>query len=183
MRLVARRGPARTTIGAVAEELGAPTGSIYHRFASRDVLLAEAWLCAVESFQGRFLHRLREAEEDPIDGGIRTIRAGTRWVRRHPDEARLLLCHRRQDLVAGEWPEEVRDRAEELGRSLRHGLEAYARARFGTASREALARTRFALVEAPYGALRPHVAEGRPPPPIVDRMLIETFHAVIGGER
>jgi len=35
--------------------VGAPTGSIYHRFDSRDVLLAKVWLRAAGAFQSAFL--------------------------------------------------------------------------------------------------------------------------------
>ena len=41
--LVLRAGPRATTIEAIAEASGAPTGSIYHRFRSRDELLATLW--------------------------------------------------------------------------------------------------------------------------------------------
>jgi len=40
-RLAARDGPARATMASIAAELRAPTGSLYHRFASRDILLGE----------------------------------------------------------------------------------------------------------------------------------------------
>ncbi len=49
-RLIARHGPSGATIGAIARALGAPTGSIYHRFDSRDGLLAEVWLGAATAF-------------------------------------------------------------------------------------------------------------------------------------
>jgi AcrR family transcriptional regulator len=37
--IVAAGGPGAATIGAIGNVLKAPSGSIYHRFASRDVLL------------------------------------------------------------------------------------------------------------------------------------------------
>src|SRR5688500_18253929 len=42
--LVAADGPGAATIGAISARLKAPSGSIYHRFASRDVLLGRLWL-------------------------------------------------------------------------------------------------------------------------------------------
>jgi AcrR family transcriptional regulator len=57
-RLIARHGPSGATIGAIAQAVGAPTGSIYHRFDSRDVLLAEVWLRAAAAFQAAFFERL-----------------------------------------------------------------------------------------------------------------------------
>src|SRR5215470_11955146 len=42
--IVAADGPSAATIGAIGHMLKAPSGSIYHRFASRDVLLGRLWL-------------------------------------------------------------------------------------------------------------------------------------------
>jgi AcrR family transcriptional regulator len=49
--LAIEHGPAAVTVGSVTQHLGAPIGSFYHRFASRDVLLAELWLTTVLAFQ------------------------------------------------------------------------------------------------------------------------------------
>jgi AcrR family transcriptional regulator len=51
LALVAEHGPSAVTVAAIAGKLKAPIGSFYHRFASRDVLLAELWLNTVLSFQ------------------------------------------------------------------------------------------------------------------------------------
>ena len=50
-QVVAERGPRGATVAAIAAHLGAPTGSIYHRFRSRELLLADLWLTVVEAFQ------------------------------------------------------------------------------------------------------------------------------------
>ena len=51
MRLIAEDGPGAATIAAIAGRVGAPTGSIYHRYSSRELLLADIWLTVVEAFQ------------------------------------------------------------------------------------------------------------------------------------
>jgi len=51
---VAAGGPGAATIGAIGALLKAPSGSIYHRFASRDVLLGRLWLSKAAFFQNRF---------------------------------------------------------------------------------------------------------------------------------
>jgi len=58
-RIIATHGPSGATIGAIARAVGAPTGSIYHRFDSRDVVLAKVWLRAAATFQAAFFERLR----------------------------------------------------------------------------------------------------------------------------
>ena len=52
------------TIQSLAEATGAPVGSIYHRFESREALLAEAWLLAVRHFQTCLLY----TSPSPRDG-------------------------------------------------------------------------------------------------------------------
>ena len=43
LALVAENGPSAATVAAISARLKAPTGSFYHRFASRDALLGELW--------------------------------------------------------------------------------------------------------------------------------------------
>ncbi len=40
LNLIAAHGPAKVSMAAIAKEIKAPIGSVYHRFASREVLLA-----------------------------------------------------------------------------------------------------------------------------------------------
>jgi len=43
-------GPRAVSVAAIAQASGAPTGTLYHRFGSRDGILAAAWLRALERF-------------------------------------------------------------------------------------------------------------------------------------
>ncbi len=58
LELLAERGPEGVTMSAISRQTGAPIGSIYHRFPSRDLILALLWLDVVESFQDGFLETL-----------------------------------------------------------------------------------------------------------------------------
>ena len=111
LKIAAAQGPASVTIAAVAGEIRAPIGSVYHRFPSRDVLMAEVWLRVTASFQDEFLTALEKGE------GIEAALHTPRWVRQHFPEARILMLYRREELVTGVWPEEMKERA--LGLSLR----------------------------------------------------------------
>lgn len=62
LKITAEQGPAAVTIADVARAVGAPVGSVYHRFLSRDVLMAEVWLRVVASFQKEFLSMLEKGE-------------------------------------------------------------------------------------------------------------------------
>lgn len=177
LRVVAEGGPRAATIAAVANEVGAPVGSIYHRYASREHLLAELWMEVVESFQAGFVAALAEAND--VEGAARAARFMSAWTRAHPLEARLLLVHRRQDFVAGSWPEALVERAAALEPQLGGSLRAFAKRALGGAGRDRLARLRFALLDAPFGGIKPYVQAGKPVPPIVDELIARTVRGVL----
>lgn len=180
LRLVAERGPQAVTVADLASALGAPTGSIYHRYPSRERLLAELWMDVVERFQAAFLAQLAGAED--ADGAARAARVMVTWTREHMTEARLLLLYRRQDFVAGEWPADLVDRAAALEPAMGAGLRGFARRAGWTASADTVARLRYGLLDAPFGAVKPYVQQGKPPPPVVDELIELTVRAVLGPQ-
>jgi len=177
LRLVADGGPHALTVAALARELGAPTGSIYHRYASRDQLLGELWMDVVEGFQSGFVACLDGA--DGFEGAVTAAHFMCGWVREHPIEARVLLLHRRQDFVAGAWPAELVERAGALEPQLGAALRGFARRALGSAGREAMARLRYALLDAPLGAVKPYVQSHTPIPAVVDELIEATVRAAL----
>lgn len=177
--VVAERGPAGATISAIAAATGAPVGSIYHRFASRDLLLAELWLGIVEDFQGAFIAAL--GDKPSSSSGLRAALHTPAWVRAHPIEARVLLLYRREDFVAGtgSWPAPVEQRTRDLGQALASAMRRFAQAVVGPGP-PALQRASFALIDVPYAAVRRAVASGEPPSPDVDALIRETYVALMG---
>ena len=176
-QLAAIHGPAGATVGAIAESLGAPTGSIYHRFGSKDALLAELWLQTVETFQIGFQAALSGTH--PREAGLEAALYTPRWVRSHPVPARLLLLYRREDFMPGGWPAEVVERAGELTARGEASLRGFARRALGSAGASALRRAQYAVVDLPYAAVRPHVHAGVPPPADVDGLVAVAYRAVI----
>jgi AcrR family transcriptional regulator len=172
--LAAEHGPAAVTVGAVAARLKAPTGSFYHRFKSRDLLLGELWLDSVLAFQVGFLAAIAAGD------GLGAALHMPRWVRAHMDEARLLLLYNRHDFVQGDWPKPlkrgVRDQAERYAAA----VETFARKTFGSAAPEPLRRAFFVLTNVPAAAVRPHLELREPPPPLVDDLIRTTYRAVVG---
>lgn len=179
LRLVADRGPRAVTVAALAKELGAPTGSIYHRYRSREELLAELWLDVVEAFQNGFVASLADA--DDVDGAVEAALFMAEWTRQHPLEARLLLLHRRQDFVPGAWPVDLVDRAAALEPQIGSALRAYAQRAFGRADSDSMARLRYALLDAPFGGIKPYVQARKRLPPVVDDLVARTVRAVLGS--
>ncbi|MEW9527317.1 nuclear transport factor 2 family protein [Microbispora sp. NPDC049125] len=109
------------TVGAIAARLGAPSGSIYHRYTSRDLLMAHLWIRTVRRFQEGFLRAA--GAPDPAEAAAGAVAYVVRWAAERPGEARLLLLHRREDLLA-RWPEAL---SEDLARLNRPVDEALAR--------------------------------------------------------
>jgi AcrR family transcriptional regulator len=173
--VVAEHGPAAVTVGAVTARLGAPTGSFYHRFASRKVLLGELWLTTMLAFQRGFFAALDDGD------GLAAMLYTPAWVRAHLDDARLLLLYHRNDFVQGEWPAALRQGVAEQARRFDASLEGFARDAFGGADAEPLRCARFLLVDVPRAAVRPHLERREPPPAIVDELIRTTHRAVTGA--
>lgn len=174
-RVVAERGPAGASIARIARALRGPSGSIYHRFPSRGVLLGEVWLQVAASFQDGVAKRL--AGLDPCAAGLAAARFVPERVRAQPREARILLLHRREDFLGDGWPAEMAARSRALRRQASGMLHDFCARLAGRAGERTVRVMTFALVEAPLAAVRRHVEAGEPPPPIVDQMIEQTYRA------
>jgi AcrR family transcriptional regulator len=175
--IAAAEGPAAVTIASISARLGAPTGSFYHRFASRNVVLGELWLGTVLDF--------REGISAALDAGdgLRAALHTPAWVRAHPDNARLLLMYDRKDFVQGEWPEELRERVAEMTQRMEAGSLRQARLIFGEDGREEVRLAQFLISEVPVAAVRQHLVRREAPPPLVDRLIRTTYRAVVADYR
>jgi len=175
IELVAEHGPPAVTIAAVAGKLRAPVGSVYHRFASRDVLLAKVWLRTVQSFQQGFIDAL--SRKDGLGAALYTLR----WARAHPKECRLLLLYRREELVSGPWPEEIQSLATTLAREMDRAIVEFTRHLFGRVANETLLRTVFALIDVPHAAVRRSLRAGETPPVELDDLVSTAYNSILGG--
>ena len=177
LAVIAERGVTGVTVASVSERLGAPTGSFYHRFASRDVLLGSLWLRAVLEFQTGV--RVALEAGDGLAAALHT----PAWVRKNPDRARLLLLHDRKDFLHGEWPLELRERVASMNESLDSGSRRWAHAIFGKAGREEVRLAQFLISELPVTVVRQHLTRGERPPPLVDDIIRTTYGAVVANYR
>jgi AcrR family transcriptional regulator len=149
--LVAEGGPWAATIAGIARALGAPVGSIYHRFGSRDLLLARLWIRTVKRFQRGFVGVL---EGDDLDeAALGAALYNVAWAREHPEEARVLLLYRREDL-AERWPEELGEELAALNTGVEKAMRDHALRRYGEGGAAAVRRVVFALVDVPYRPTR-----------------------------
>jgi AcrR family transcriptional regulator len=93
----------------VALAIGAPSGSVYHRFPGRDDLVAGAWLRAQDRFLDAVLAPLGQASAGSdvgvclsVDAAVDAAAAVPTWSLAHRDDAGLLLRYGLGDLLRGQ---------------------------------------------------------------------------------
>jgi AcrR family transcriptional regulator len=173
--LIAERGPEAVTVDSVAERIGAPKGSFYYRFASRDALLGEVWLKTVLAYQEGFVAAIEAG--DGLGAALHT----PTWARLHLDDARLLMLYSRHDFVQGDWPTALRSGVADQAERFKACLRRFARDAFGRAGPAELRRASFVLAEVPLTAVKPHLERRERPPRLVDELITKTYLAIVGG--
>src|SRR5258707_4277695 len=172
--LAAAGGPASVTVSSVTGRVGAPVGSFYHRFASRDVLLANVWLDTAMAFQSGFVAAIKAGD------GLAAALHTPIWVRSHLEDARAFLLYHRNDFAHGNWPQDLKDRVVRQGRRVDAAYKRFARDSFGGVGAYQLQLARFVLAEVPKAAVGPYLRQGVAPPAMVDEMIGTTYHAIVG---
>lgn len=160
---VARVGP-QITITDIAAQLAGPVGSIYHRFASRDVLVIRLWLRSVHRFQAG-LFALAD-QPDPHQGLLAGALHIPQYCRAYPDEAVSLTLFRQDRLLAG-CPEQVRPAVASLNDAVTKLTHELTQRRFGQVTRRNERWVSMATRVAPYGLVRPYLG-GRVPRQVDD---------------
>ncbi|BBZ04434.1 putative transcriptional regulator, TetR family protein [Mycolicibacterium chitae] len=170
--LLLTRGPAGLTVQGVVTALGAPSGSVYYRFANRDLLAAEVWLRAVERFQAGLTAAV--AAPDPLDAAVRSALHVLEWSRANRADASVLMLYRPRDLLPDGWPTAVRPRNEEQLAAVSTYLS-----QLSTRSGTDPLRVRFAVIDVPYAAVRPALLRGRAPEPELDDLVEATVRTTL----
>ncbi|MFD0168144.1 TetR/AcrR family transcriptional regulator [Streptomyces decoyicus] len=179
VRLAAESGPSGVTMSAVAAAVGAPSGSLYHRFTGRTALLAEVWLRTVEGFQEGYFEAL-ESSDDPRAGGRAAARHIVSWSRTHPAEAALLL-YGAQEFGRDDWSDEHLLRAEEGNMQVRAAVAALAGA-LGVHGRPGLDRVTLAVIDLPLSVVRRHLRGGTPLPAHAEDLAERCTDALLAGD-
>lgn len=175
--LVAAGGPGAATIGAIGAVLDAPSGSIYHRFASRDSLLGRLWLSKAAFFQDRFVAAL--AQPDARAAGLAAALSLPRSVRADFAAARIMLLYRREDFLSGAWPADMAREVARLKRQVEAAMQDIARRLFGGIDAQSLRLANFAILDVPFAAVRRHVAANETPPSYVDDLVASAYAALV----
>ena len=168
--IVLDQGARAATVAAIAKASGAPTGSLYHAFGSRDQILAAAWGRAAARSQTNWLEAAKHP--DPIQAGVDMALSLLTFAREHTADTYLLLGMRLEDLTDG--PADlgaVNDPVVKTLGELAARLD-------GPATHE---RAVLATVDLPYGAIRRRLLGGKPPPPALDGPVAAAVRAVLQG--
>ena len=103
--LIADAGLESVSVAAIARMVGAPSGSIYHRFASRKHLLGALWVRTTSLYAASLAETLKTSDLADLASNI--VNHTFDWVEAHPREATLLMRLRTEDFDAKDWPAEV----------------------------------------------------------------------------
>jgi AcrR family transcriptional regulator len=158
--LVLAHGPRAASVAAISRASGAPVGTLYHRFGSRDGVLAAAWLRALERFQAGALAADAAHADDPFAAGAAMAVAAVAFAASHPDDARLLLAVRERDLLDGASGE-LHARLDAMNAPLEQAVARIARALYGRADARAVDRVTRAVADVPTAAVRRHLRGDR----------------------
>jgi hypothetical protein len=134
------------------------------------------WLTTVLAYQEGFVAAIEAG--DGLGAALHT----PAWVRRHLDDARLLLLYSRHDFVHGGWPATLKRGVDDQAQRFETCLRTFARNALGGAGPAQLRRATFVLAEVPIAAVKPHLQRRESPPPLVDELITKTYHAIVGGK-
>jgi AcrR family transcriptional regulator len=183
-RLLLERGVKATTIAAVAQASGAPKGSIYYRFASRDDIFARLWLRAVQRFQEALLEV--PEQQDALEQVVLGALAVYDFCDERRYDARLLMSYRYQDLLRGSQSAALEDQLAQLNRRLGGAERRIAARLYGRATREARRRVATAVFDIPTGIAHRFVVANKPLPRAaradVERAVRAVLAAPLGAQ-
>jgi AcrR family transcriptional regulator len=172
-------GPRAATIDAIARASGAPKGSIYYRFKSRDEIFASLWIRAAERFQEALLAFVDE--DDPLEATVKGALAVYDFCDTRRADARLLMSFRKEDLWGEGLPASLRTRLRELNRPLGRAQRDMAIRLYGEDGPRALERLWRAVFDIPFGLAREPVTAGAPLPAGARADLERAVRAVLSA--
>jgi len=102
---IASAGFEAASVASIARALGAPSGSIYHRFPSKKHLIGALWTRTAQRYAASLGEALATTQLSDLPARI--VSRTFDWVANHPVEAGLLMQFRTEDFTPADWPPEV----------------------------------------------------------------------------
>jgi AcrR family transcriptional regulator len=175
--LLLAEGSPSATMEAIAAASGAPTGTLYHRFRSRDELIARLWMRAVYRSQASFVAAMER--DDAREAAVAAAMSIIEFCEEHPQDARLLAAFRREDLIRALPDGPLAEELHVLNRPVERAVVQLAQRLYGKRSRAALDRTLLAVLDLPYGAARRYLLMKAPLPAYLRTDLNRALRAVL----
>ncbi|MDO5093519.1 MAG: TetR/AcrR family transcriptional regulator [Propionibacteriaceae bacterium] len=147
------------TVRHVQEISGAPSGSIYHRFPSRDALFGALWERSIRRFHAGLFEALKDP--DPHQALLAATAHVPRFCREHPSDAKAMTLYRLPDLV-NLVPETHREELRSINDLANHELASVTQARYQTDSERHYQLALVATRQCPYGMIRPMIGQDIP---------------------
>ncbi len=169
-RLLSRDG--QVTLQSVVKETGVSIGSLYHRYGSREELLARTWVDAVQSFQELVLEAF---EGGGADAGERAALVTPQFCRDEWERAIVLVCCRKSEFLGDNVSEEIQGVIEGINKDISEALQRYSD-QMGY-DPEAC---QMGIVAFPLGAVRMYLPD-RPVPANLDEYILTAYRAVVEG--
>lgn len=146
-------------IADIARRLDAPTGSIYHRFGSREELLVRLWFRSVRRFHVEYT-AVRD-QEDPEHALLDMARCVVTFTRDHPREAVAMALFRQSRLVPTA-PNSCREEVEQIHEGIHRRLAELTEQRYPHPTERHRSLVRIAAAEGPYALVWPYLRDSVP---------------------
>ncbi|MFC7546482.1 TetR/AcrR family transcriptional regulator [Plantactinospora sp. GCM10030261] len=170
--LLLAHGPRGVTTAAISQRSGAPTGSLYHRFGSRSVMVAELWIRTIRRFHAD-LFEATSAAEPGLPRALAAALAVVDFATQHPEDARLLLVASRADLDAdASLPAELAEALRTLNDPVTALLKQVTTELYGSVTRDGVDRVTIGTISLPYTVVRHRLLQDGDPADL--RHLVET---------
>lgn len=157
----------------LVEETGVSIGSLYHRYQSREGLLAAAWLDALRAFHVEFLAALSLSGRE---AGERAALATPEFARQQRDRAVILCLGRPEALLPPTAPADFLAAVEKENAKAKDALRAFSKRE--NISMEACL---YGVVAFPLAAVKLYLP-GRQLPKSADAFVRAAYNAAIGVE-
>jgi len=160
-----------TTLLQVAQSIGAPIGSIYHRFSSRDELMVTLWVRSIKRWHIRLteiMDKGNDANETLIEMAVETAR----YCRAHPSEARAMTLYRHANLLKS-CPKSLLDKVGPINDEMFRRIAELAFLRFPKKANDPeLVYFVFTSINMlAYGLVRPFIGSPEPIPEWMDELI------------
>lgn len=163
----------KVTTQGIQAATGISAGSLYHRFGSREGMLAEAWVFAVQAFQERVNAGFALGG---LEGAVEVALATPRFCREERDLALLLVCGRTSEFLTDDLAPAQRSQLDSVNQAATASF-AHLAHQLG----KPILDCRMALVAFPLGAVRSFLPSEEVPH-AVDQLIDRTARYILGSK-